>query len=144
MSAQRPQPDLERLAEAVAGEQGLTAGQASFARRDVVAAVANALPVGAPVDEIERFADALLGGDRRLVALGPARGRLTVLRPSVHCDDGEARYTTRSLLATETTTIQGALARRREGVASVPPSGLAFLLRRHRELGPTSEAWRRR
>ncbi len=125
-------PDAPALAEAIVGEEGLTAHEASFARRDVVRAMAERLPTGAAVREIEEIADTLLA-DRRLVALGPARNTLTVRQPDD--EQGESRYTTESLLAVEFDAVAGALARRAEGVAAVPAAGVGFLVRRHRNLG---------
>lgn len=68
--------DFGALAEVIAGDEGLTALESSFNRRDIVRAVAERLPAGAPVNEIEEIAESLLQ-DGRLMALGPARpGRL--------------------------------------------------------------------
>ncbi len=85
------------------------------------------------------LADALLR-DGRLVALGPARGTLTALRPLDFDEDGESRYTTCALLAIEADAIARALTRQDEGVATVPAAGVGLLVRRHRELGADQRA----
>ena len=57
------QPDLTAIAHDLAGAAGLTAKASTFTRRDVIQAWCQRLPAGAGVDEIERFADAVLRAD---------------------------------------------------------------------------------
>ncbi len=77
-----------RLVAHLAGPEGLTAASSTFERRDVVRAVAEALPDGAPVAEVEALADRVL--DRPDVVALPSVGR-----------GGELRHTTLELLAVE-------------------------------------------
>jgi ATP-dependent exoDNAse (exonuclease V) alpha subunit len=107
--------------------EALTEHAATFTRRDLLQAVAERLPDGAPVTEVERLADAVVERGRdELVGLGPRRGRLTSV-DSIRRGDGrlvagdedEPRMTTRRLLATEQHAIRTAVARRRDGLAIV-------------------------
>jgi conjugative relaxase-like TrwC/TraI family protein len=132
-------PDLGRLWTQLVVEEGLTEASSSFTRRDVLQQIAGQLPAGAPVDHLERVADAILTHDTDLlVALGPTRGHLTqvdVIRRAegrvVPVDRHERRYTTRGLLLTEQRAINRSLARHQEEqVAIAQPAMLEHAVRR--------------
>jgi conjugative relaxase-like TrwC/TraI family protein len=82
----RPLQRRDELAERLLGEEGLTASQSSFTRRDALQAVAELARDGGHVRSVEALADGLLGNEE-VVALGAAKG--------------EQHYTTRSLLRSE-------------------------------------------
>lgn len=133
---------LEELSELLAGEEGLTARSASFARRDAVQAVAAALPAGGTVGEVEALTDRLLG-DGRVVAVGPGT-QLSLFERTPTDSDDPIRFTTTELLTTETSAIARALARRGEQAATVDPSRVERVIRRHGELGDDQAAMVRR
>jgi Ti-type conjugative transfer relaxase TraA len=123
-----PQPaDVAVLAGELVDREALTEQSSSFTRRDLLQAIADRLPTGATVDNIEQLADRVLAHDpARLVELGTTRGELTstdVIRLAdgrvVPSGPGERRYTTRGLLLTESHAINTAQARARDGVAVV-------------------------
>lgn len=94
----------ERVMVRLAGPEGLTRERSTFTRRDVVQAFAEAASPGAGVRDVEQAADAFLVG-----------GTLVRLEEL----SGEARFTTRELLEIEEGLLEGAHARRAEGVAVV-------------------------
>ncbi|MGH2949713.1 MAG: MobF family relaxase [Solirubrobacteraceae bacterium] len=98
----RPWEDGDELAERLLGDDGLTAGHSSFARCDVLQAVAGAARDGLHVHAVERWVDAFLAGEE-IVELAVVRG--------------ERQYTTRSLLRTERELLDRADGRRRAAVA---------------------------
>ena len=124
---------LGDLAELVAGDDGLTAGSATFARRDAVQAIAAALPAGGTVAEVERLTDQLLA-DGRVVTVGPGE-QLSLLERTPTDIDDPIRFTTAGLLTTEAEAIQRALGRRDDGSGSVDEATVDWTLHRHRELG---------
>lgn len=100
-------PDLGReLAVKILGANGLTAQQSVFERRDLVRAVAEALPEGATVAVIERQAERILGG-AEIVHLG------------VDGAGGEALLTTTELLSIEQQLLAEASGRRASAVGVV-------------------------
>ncbi|MDP8929781.1 MAG: relaxase domain-containing protein [Actinomycetota bacterium] len=129
---------LEELGELLAGEEGLTARSATFARRDAVQAVAAALPAGGTVAEVEALTDQLLA-DGRLVTVGRGTQLSLLARTPTDVDD-PVRYTTTDLLATETIAIERALARSNEQVATVDTPWVDWVVRRHGELGDDQAA----
>ena len=113
-------------------DEGLTAQTSTFTRRDVLRAVAERLPAGAPVHEIEQVADAVLARDPdQIIALGATRGRLTGLdvirrtdgRP-VAADPAEPRFTTRGLLLLEQHAASAAAARDADHAGLVPAAAV--------------------
>ncbi|MEX2626050.1 MAG: AAA family ATPase, partial [Ilumatobacteraceae bacterium] len=124
---------LSGLAELVAGDNGLTARSATFARRDAVQAVAAALPAGGTVAKVEWLADQLLA-DGRVVTVGRGEQLSLLDRTPTDIDD-PIRFTTASLLTAEADAIQRALGRRDDGSGIVDGATLDWTLRRHRELG---------
>jgi conjugative relaxase-like TrwC/TraI family protein len=125
--AEIPDPSSElatALFEHLASPTGLTAHHASFGRREVLQALAEALPPGSDVTSIVELADAFLGS-RHVVPLREASGLRTadVIRRrdgvvvANHVD--EARWTTREILDVEDRLVRSATRRRhdRTGVA---------------------------
>jgi conjugative relaxase-like TrwC/TraI family protein len=118
-------PELAPLWRRLVVEERLTESASTFGRRELLQQLAGQLPVGAPVEYVERAADAFLTHDTDLlVQLGPTRGQLTsidVIRRAdgrvVPADVNEARYTTKGLLLTEQRAINRALDRHDAGVA---------------------------
>jgi conjugative relaxase-like TrwC/TraI family protein len=99
-----------RLLDELAGPAGLTAQASTFARRDVLDALAKRLPVGASAErtlaELEDLADEFLGSERAV---------------PVTVDRGleERRYATPELLALERGLVEQAERRTTEGTAVV-------------------------
>ncbi len=81
-------PDVVGLYHGLVRAEGLTEHVSTFTRRDVLRAVAEGLPTGAPVEAVEQLADALIAHDPdQVVALGITRGQLTAL-DSIRRGDG--------------------------------------------------------
>jgi Ti-type conjugative transfer relaxase TraA len=118
------EPDAERLVDELVTREELTAHSSTFARRDLLQAVAERLPDGDPVEQVEQLADEIITrGREQLVALGPRRDGLTALTsPSTSAPEAgdELRMTTWGLLLVEQHTVNTALNRRSEGVNIVP------------------------
>jgi ATP-dependent exoDNAse (exonuclease V) alpha subunit len=99
-----------RLLDELAGPAGLTAQASTFARRDVLDALAKRLPIAASAErtlaELENLADAFLGSERAV---------------PVTVDRGleERRYATPELLALERGLVEQAERRTSEGTAVV-------------------------
>jgi conjugative relaxase-like TrwC/TraI family protein len=103
------------------GPDGLTAHQSSYDRNDILRAWCDALPAGAPIDELERLADELV--DRmavaRLTGVVPTRGpviRDAVGRVLSSLPAGE-RWTTFELLNVEHAALHTARGSLDRGVA---------------------------
>jgi hypothetical protein len=117
-------PELAGLAGELIGDEAITTRSSSFARRELLQAVAERLPTGLPVTLVEMLADKVLDHHPDLlVELGPTRGPLTqvdVIRRAdgrlVAADDSERRFTTRGLLLTEQRAINRALHRHDAGI----------------------------
>lgn len=100
---------LTVLAQRVTAADGLTEHASTFTRRDAVRAIAEALPQGATVEQVEHLTDVILNSQIRsgeVVRLGATRGHLAaVIRrddgTTVTADGGAARFTTTELLAIE-------------------------------------------
>ncbi|MDP8931637.1 MAG: relaxase domain-containing protein [Actinomycetota bacterium] len=120
-------PDLDGLVVDLVDREAVTEKAATFTRRDLLQAVAERLPDGATVTQVEALATAIVdAGEDQLVTLGPRRGRLaavdTIRRVDgriIPGDDDELRMTTRGLLLTEQHAITTSLARQNESVALV-------------------------
>ncbi|WP_157041869.1 MobF family relaxase [Nitriliruptor alkaliphilus] len=130
-------PDIGALYRDLVDHEALTAQSSSFTRRDVIRAVAERLPAGAPVTAIEQIADAVIAHDpQQVIALGTSRGQLTALE-TIRRNDGrvipadghEARYTTRGLLLTEQRAVTRALALHRAQLAIVDDRHLTAVTR---------------
>jgi conjugative relaxase-like TrwC/TraI family protein len=131
-------PELAGIAGELIDREALTERSSTFARRDLLQAVAVRLPTGLPVTLVERLADKVLAHDpTQLVELGTTRGQLTaldVIRRAdgrlVAADPDGRRYTTRGLLLLEQHAITTALDRSNDGVARVDEGDLDRILRR--------------
>ncbi len=107
----------------LAGPNGLTARTASFGRREVLQAIAAALPTGGAVEEILELADAFVAS-YHVVPLGTREKLRTsdVIRRAdgrivaAHVD--EQRWTTPEMLATERAVIETAIGRQHAGVGT--------------------------
>jgi conjugative relaxase-like TrwC/TraI family protein len=103
----------EAIYDHLASPEGLTERASTYTRRDVVLGLADRLPTGASVRDIERWADAYLASDRAVLLADPLVGHAAgnalrlgssdddVTRRLVAVDRDEARYSTPELLATE-------------------------------------------
>jgi conjugative relaxase-like TrwC/TraI family protein len=122
-------PDERRRTEivaALAGPAGLTERQSTFARREVLRALAEAHPQGAPADWLEALADGFLAEHATLVEPAlPERGR-------------RAAYTTPELLEVEARLL--ALAGERGVWAPPAPERVEEALAAHPQLGPDQRA----
>lgn len=116
-------PQLDPLAQELLGPNGLTRQASTFTRRDVVRAIAERAPDGAPVGWVQQCADRLIGEARardEIVALGNRSGHLTeVLRredgTAIPASREDVRLTTAELLQLEQAAADGAVARRDDG-----------------------------
>ncbi|MDP8932528.1 MAG: relaxase domain-containing protein, partial [Actinomycetota bacterium] len=73
-------PDVLGLYHGLVRNEGLTAHASTFTRRDVILAIAEGLPTGAPVETVEGLADSFIRRDPdQVVPLGITRGQLTAL-----------------------------------------------------------------
>jgi conjugative relaxase-like TrwC/TraI family protein len=129
----RPQrPDLAGIAGELVDREALTAAASTFTRCDLLQAIAQRLPTGAPVALVEVMADKVMDYDpQQLIELGAAHGPLSsveVIRRAdgriVAADPDARRYTTRGLLLLEKHTINVALRRTNHGVAVLEPAGV--------------------
>ena len=124
------------LFEHLAGPNGLTAHHATFGRREVLQALAEALPPGADVGPIVELADAFLAS-RHVVPLREASGLRTA--DVIRRRDGvivatrvdEARWTTREILDVEDRLVRSAKGRRhdRAGLADAAATKEALAAR---------------
>ena len=133
---QAREADLDGLVGELVDGEALTEHVSTFARRDLLQAVAERLPDGAPVEQVETLADAVVeAGREELVALGARRGQLSsvdAIRTSdgriIAGDEVEPRMTTRRLLLAEQHAINTAVTRQRQGVAVVDPATVKAVL----------------
>jgi ATP-dependent exoDNAse (exonuclease V) alpha subunit len=112
--------EREAIYDHLASVEGLTERASTYTRRDVVLALADRLPTGASVRDIERWADAYLASDRAVLLADPLVGHVggnalrlratddEVADRLVSVDGDEARYSTPELLATEARVIERA------------------------------------
>lgn len=110
--------EIDALVTHLVGAGGLTAGESTFERRDVVRAVAAALPDGGRAAEIGAVADRVVASPEVVAVPGVGRG-------------GEGRHTTVELLAVEAALLEGAVARRTDGVAVAGEDGVRTALEQY-------------
>ncbi|MFN2506948.1 MAG: MobF family relaxase [Acidimicrobiales bacterium] len=122
--------DVAELYIHLAGPLGLTQQASTFTRRDVLRAIAEQHPDGAPRARIEHLADDFLDS-RAVVPVVDAASRLShhdsVRRPDgriVSGDPNEARYSTPELLAIEHRLVESAVGRADAGVGMARPEVL--------------------
>jgi conjugative relaxase-like TrwC/TraI family protein len=94
--------EIDQLLDRLAGPEGLTAGQSAFERRDVARLVAETLPRGSRVTDVEVLADRFLKRSDVLAMASVGRG-------------GEIRHTTYELLGIERSLLGAAGRLRRDG-----------------------------
>ena len=113
--------EADALFRRLASPDGLTAHHATFGRREVIRAIAEAAPPGMGIDAVLELSDAFLTS-RHVVVLGEPAGLRTsdVIRRRdgtvIAARVDEARWSTPELLATERSLIQGASRRTRARV----------------------------
>ncbi|MDX1659834.1 MAG: MobF family relaxase, partial [Nitriliruptorales bacterium] len=149
---QQQLPDVDGLVRELVDEEGLTEKASTFARRDLLQAVAERLPDGASVEQVEAVADSVLEAGRdRLVKLGRRRGQLSAV-DAIRTSDGriiagdeiEPRMTTRRLLLAEQHAINTSLVRQREGAATVNEGTVEAVLADRPSMTPEQTAMLRR
>jgi len=94
--------EIEQLLDHLAGPQGVTASHSAFERRDVARLVAEALPRGVRVGDVEALADRFLKRPDVLAMASVGRG-------------GEVRHTTFEMLGIERSLLDAASRVRRNG-----------------------------
>ena len=112
----RDRVELEQLAGALLGREGLTEKQTTFTMPELVQVVAGALPSGAGVDEVLELADEL------------SRFPCVELIEAQEAPGQPARFTTRELLAVEREAVELALAGRNVAVPAPERRPLAEAL----------------
>ena len=113
------------LYDELAGPEGVTTRRSTFDRRDVLKAICDRLPAGAPVDDVLELADGFLV-EESVVAVGDA--------------SPPSRWTTTDLLECERRLVSTALCSRRSGAGRVEAKGLAAALDRHLGLSQEQRA----
>ncbi|MCP4380636.1 MAG: relaxase domain-containing protein [Hyphomicrobiales bacterium] len=131
--------DLEpdALFDHLLGDQGLTEQASSFGRRDVLRAIAEALPTGATVAQVEELADdlerqpemvRLVGGD------GPGLLSANVIRRTdgtiLAAGNDEARWSTAELIGIEQQVVNRSVARANTTAGVVDEAVLAGVMAR--------------
>lgn len=116
------------------GAEGLTERASTFGERDVLRAVASALPDGAPVREVRRLTEALLASSavvplsaKELVLRGQDVLRSPRRRP-IPTGASERRFTTREMLALEHALVTAAVASNGQSAAVAEPAALKAAL----------------
>lgn len=113
--------DVEALFCELAGPDGLTRNRSTFGRRDVMQALCDRLPNGAPATDVVEWAEQFLESPHCVHLTGrfvPAIRTRTGTRVAARTD--ETRFTTHDMLVTERRLVDGALRRIGDGVAQVP------------------------
>jgi conjugative relaxase-like TrwC/TraI family protein len=127
--------DHHSLYRQLVDSEALTEATSTFARRDVIRAIADALPDGAPVHELTHATDRLLRhglDDQDLVPLGTRRGELVALNPRP--GQVEGRLTTRGLLLLEQHTVTVATTRTHDHAGQARPTAVAAAIGRRPSL----------
>ncbi len=109
--------DLTAMFERLAGPDGLTRNRSVFGRRNVIEAVCDLLPNGAPIGQIIEWADFFLDSEHSVRLTG--RSDAAIRRSSgriVSARIDEARFSTPDMLATERRLIDTAVGRVGDGV----------------------------
>lgn len=104
----------------IVGERGMTAEAATFARRDLVRALAARAPLGATLGQLERTAERVLADPTQVVVLGELSDRAAAELPASYHAYAEHRYSTPEMVAIEERMLATAQAGRLAG------RGLAF------------------
>lgn len=112
---------VEMLFTELAGPDGLTRNRSTFGRRDVIQALCDRLPTGAPVAEVMAWAERFLESPHCVHLAGRfAPAIRTRAGAMVAARTDETRFTTPDMLATERRLVDSALRRIGDRVAQVP------------------------
>jgi conjugative relaxase-like TrwC/TraI family protein len=139
---QVPTPGLSALAAVLFGPAGLTARASTFDRRDLLRGVAERMPSGATVAQIEATANQLLAHPNVVTLVDPAEASGPLGSTVIRRDDGkvvsieldQGRWSTVELVNLERRLVDNAMARIGEGAGIAPPDLLEAALRRRRTL----------
>ena len=131
-----PIPGQDRVAEQLLGPEGLTARASTFDRRDVLRGIAERMPAGATVAQIEAMADELLTNPEVIRLLMPATGTGLLGSDVIRRADGtviaaaspEPRWSTLELIGLEQDLVDRATARADDGSGVVPEQVLTKVL----------------
>jgi conjugative relaxase-like TrwC/TraI family protein len=133
-----PVPGQDQVADALLGPDGLTAKASTFDRRDVLRGIAERMPTGATVAEIEAMADALVTRSEVVQLINPIKGTGVLGSSVIRRNDGtvvatgldEQRWSTVELIRLEQHLVDRAVARSDERAGVVAPDILDAALRR--------------
>ncbi len=133
-----PAPGQDRVADELLGSDGLTAKASTFDRRDVLRGIAERMPAGATVPEIEAMADDLIARAEVVQLINPIKGTGVLGSSVIRRNDGtvvataldEHRWSTVELIRLEQHLVDRAVARSDEGAGLVAPDILDAALRR--------------
>jgi conjugative relaxase-like TrwC/TraI family protein len=131
-----PIPGQDRVAEQLLGPEGLTARASTFDRRDVLRGIAERMPAGAPVAQIEAMADDFVTRPEVVRLLMPATGAGLLGSDVIRRADGsviaaaspEPRWSTLELIGLEQDLVDRATARAGDGSGVVPAKTLTKVL----------------
>ncbi len=138
-----PTPGHSALAADLLSPSGLTAKASTFDRRDLLRAVAERMPAGATVAQIEATADQVLTHPEVVTLIAPSETIGALGSTVIRRDDGkvistvnldEGRWSTIELVNLERRLVHHALSRIGEGAGIAPPELLDAALRRRRNL----------
>ena len=127
-------PDTRELFEALAGPDGLTAHASHFGRREVVEAVASAMPEGASASQVMGLADAFLESGLAIQLTAPTPSAVEDDRDEVDLvastrpRDDRTRWTTPSMIEAERRLVDLAVSGRHlgRGVTAAPSVAAAL------------------
>ena len=125
-------PDLDSLFGQLAAPDGLTWSRSTFGRRDVIQAICERLPDGAPVDRIIEWSELFLESDHCIQLAGGSSPTIrTRSGTTIAARTDETTFTTPDMLATERRLVDGAFARVRDrvGEATLDQVGAALSAR---------------
>ena len=83
-----PAPGQDRVADELLGPDGLTAKASTFDRRDVLRGIAERMPAGATVAEIEAMADDLIARAEVVQLINPIKGTGVLGSSVIRRNDG--------------------------------------------------------
>jgi conjugative relaxase-like TrwC/TraI family protein len=133
-----PAPGQDQVADELLGPHGLTAKASTFNRRDVLRGIAERMPTGATVAEIEAMVDDLVTRAEVVQLINPTRGTGALASSVIRRSDGtviatgldEQRWSTVELIRLEQHLVDRAVGRSGEGAAIVALHILDGALRR--------------
>jgi conjugative relaxase-like TrwC/TraI family protein len=140
-----PTPGQDQVAEQLLGPNGLTARASTFDRRDVLRAIAERMPAGATVAQIEAMADDLLTHPEVIPLMMSATGTGLLGSDVIRRADGtviaaaatpEPRWSTLELIGLEQDLVDRSTARAGDGSGVVPDQILTRVLATRPTLEP--------